>query len=91
MLAVDPCMRQWFSGKIRLCHLHDVAVPGVRFPLGASFLLRFWIKFGWWQNGLLPMLCDVCFAQIDMSTELRNAFGNESTYMQAACMLWQFR
>ena len=29
-------MRQWFSGKIQLCHLYDVAVPGVRFPLGAS-------------------------------------------------------
>ena len=33
-------MRQWFSGKIRLCHLHDIAVPGVRFPLGA------WFHFG---------------------------------------------
>ena len=40
MLASDSCMRQWFSGKIQLCHLYDVAVPGVRFPLGA------WSYFG---------------------------------------------
>ena len=32
--------RQWFSGKIQLCHPYDVAVPGVRFPLGA-YLLQF--------------------------------------------------
>ena len=39
MLTADSCVRQWFSGKIQLCHTSDgLAVPGVRFPLGASVL-----------------------------------------------------
>ena len=35
---VPTVTRQWFSGKIQLCHVNGkLAVPGVRFPLGANF------------------------------------------------------